>query len=87
MVGETPARNHCRICGEEVNELKGNTIKIKQDYGAKNLNSCARFRGLECASSVKKLDSFHEECRKDFVKKDRIAPGLSYMFVLLSTSF
>lgn len=30
MFGETPAPNYCRFCGEEVNELNGKIIKIKQ---------------------------------------------------------
>ena len=30
MFGESPAPNYCRFCGEEVNELNGKIIKIKQ---------------------------------------------------------
>ena len=80
MPEERLATNHCRICGEELNELNGNNINIKQDRGAKNINSCARLCGLvEWDKFVKKGDSFREECRKDFVKKDRIMSGPTTM--------
>ena len=40
---ETNPTNYCRIGREELNELSDTIIKIKQDVGAKNINSCARF--------------------------------------------
>ena len=40
---EANPTNHCRIGREELNELSDTIIKIKQDDGAKNINSCARF--------------------------------------------
>ena len=43
---ETPALNHCRICGGKLNKLKSNIIKIKQDCGVKKINRYARIRGL-----------------------------------------
>lgn len=75
MAGERLAPNHCRICREELNELNYTIIKINQDHGPKNINSCGRLRGLGWFIYVKKGNLLREEFRKDFFKKDRITPG------------
>ena len=61
MFGETPAPNYCRFCGEEVNELNGKIIKIKQIMVPKTT----------VVPDVV-VYNVHVPWRKGIVKKDRI---------------
>ena len=69
MAGQRPAPNHCRICREELNELNYTIIKIKQDSGPKNINSCGRLRGLGWFIYVKKGNLLRGNSGSIFSKK------------------